>query len=76
MNIEEIRTVIEPDMQRVDAIIRERLHSDVVLIRQVSEYIIGGGGKRLRPALVLLSAGVFDYRGAHHHELADRKSVV
>ena len=70
MNIEEIRTVIEPDMQRVDAIIRERLHSDVVLIRQVSEYIIGGGGKRLRPALVLLSAGVFDYRGAHHHELA------
>ena len=70
MNIEEIRTVIDPDMQRVDAVIRERLHSDVVLIRQVSEYIIGSGGKRLRPALVLLSAGVFDYRGAHHHTLA------
>ena len=70
MNIEEIRTVIDPDMRRVDAVIRERLHSDVVLIRQVSEYIIGSGGKRLRPALVLLSAGVFDYRGAHHHTLA------
>ncbi len=70
MNIEEIRSVIEPDMQRVDAVIRERLYSDVVLIRQVSEYIIGSGGKRLRPALVLLSAGVFDYQGAHHHELA------
>ncbi len=70
MNIEEIRKVIEPDMRRVDAVIRERLHSDVVLIRQVSEYIIGSGGKRLRPALVLLSAGVFGYRGAHHHELA------
>ena len=70
MNIEEIRTFIEPDMQRVDAVIRERLHSDVVLIRQVSEYIIGSGGKRMRPALVLLSAGVFDYRGVHHHELA------
>ena len=70
MNIEEIRSVIEPDMRRVDAVIRERLHSDVVLIRQVSEYIISSGGKRLRPALVLLSAGVFDYRGAHHHDLA------
>ena len=70
VNIEEIRQVIEPDMRRVDAVIRERLHSDVVLIRQVSEYIIGSGGKRLRPALVLLSAGVFDYRGAHHHALA------
>ena len=70
MNIEEIREVIEPDMRLVDAVIRERLHSDVLLIRQVSEYIIGSGGKRLRPALVLLSAGVFGYRGAHHHELA------
>jgi len=70
VNIEEIREVIEPDMRLVDAVIRERLHSEVALIRQVSEYIIGSGGKRLRPALVLLSAGVFDYRGVHHHELA------
>ena len=70
MEIEEIRRVIALDMERVDTIIRERLHSDVALIRQVSEYIIASGGKRLRPALVLLSAGAFDYRGAQHHELA------
>ena len=57
-------------MLAVDAVIRKRLYSDVVLIRQVSEYIINSGGKRLRPALVLLSAGVFGYKGAHHHELA------
>ncbi len=57
-------------MARVDAVIRERLHSDVTLIRQVSEYIIASGGKRLRPALVLLSAGAFGYRGTQHHELA------
>lgn len=57
-------------MHAVDQVIRERLHSEVVLIRQVAEYIIGGGGKRLRPALVLLSAGALGYRGSAHHTLA------
>ncbi len=57
-------------MRAVDEVIRDRLHSDVVLIRQVAEYIIGSGGKRLRPALVLLAAGAMGYRGTHHHELA------
>ena len=57
-------------MNAVDRVIRERLHSDVVLIRQVAEYIIGNGGKRLRPALVLLTAGAMEYRGTRHHELA------
>ena len=70
VEIEEIRSVIAPDMARVDAIIRARLHSDVTLIRQVSEYIIASGGKRLRPALVLLSAGAFSYCGEQQHELA------
>jgi octaprenyl-diphosphate synthase len=36
----------------------------------VAEYIVQSGGKRLRPALVLLSAGALGYRGRHHHELA------
>ncbi len=57
-------------MQAVDEVIRSRLHSDVVLIRQVAEYIIGSGGKRLRPALVILAAGVFGYQGRYHQELA------
>jgi len=57
-------------MRAVDSVIRSRLHSDVVLVRQVAEYIIGSGGKRLRPALVLLAAGALGYRGSHHHELA------
>ncbi len=57
-------------MRAVDGVIRERLHSEVVLIRQVAEYIIGAGGKRLRPALVLFSAGALGYRGSHHLELA------
>jgi len=65
-----IYSLIAGDMQAVDAVIRNRLHSDVVLVRQVAEYIIGGGGKRMRPALVLLTAGAFGYQGRHHHELA------
>ena len=70
MELEQLRGGIEGDMRCVDAVIRARLHSDVVLIRQVSEYIIDSGGKRLRPALVLLSAGAFGYQGTQHHELA------
>jgi octaprenyl-diphosphate synthase len=68
--IEPIQTLIEADMRAVDAMIRRRLESDVVLIRQVAEYIIAAGGKRLRPAMLLLSAGATGYTGPHHHELA------
>ena len=70
MKLEQLYNLIGPDMKAVDAVIRVRLHSDVALVRQVAEYIIQSGGKRLRPALVLLSAGALGYRGAHHHELA------
>jgi octaprenyl-diphosphate synthase len=57
-------------MRALDVVVRERLHSDVVLVRQVAEYIIGAGGKRLRPALVLLSSGACGYVGAHRTEMA------
>src|SRR5262245_47106315 len=57
-------------MRAVDGVIRHRLHSSVPLVSQVAEYIIGSGGKRLRPALVILSAGACGYRGVHHHQLA------
>jgi len=67
--LEPIRLLIATDMQAVDALIRRRLESDVVLIRQIAEHIISSGGKRLRPALVLLAAGAIEYRGPHHHEL-------
>ena len=57
-------------MRAVDQVIRKSLHSEVVLINQVADYIINSGGKRLRPALVLLSAGVFGKVNTHHHTLA------
>ncbi|WP_293761778.1 octaprenyl diphosphate synthase [uncultured Aquitalea sp.] len=64
------RTLIADDMQAVDRVIRSRLHSDVVLIRQVAEYIISAGGKRLRPALTLLAGRALGYSGEHLYELA------
>ncbi len=57
-------------MRAVDESIRHHLRSDVVLIRQVAEYIVQSGGKRLRPALLCLSARAHGYQGPHHHALA------
>jgi octaprenyl-diphosphate synthase len=57
-------------MRRVDGVIRTRLGSEVTLVSQVAEYIIGSGGKRLRPALVLLSSNAAGYQGEAQYELA------
>jgi octaprenyl-diphosphate synthase len=61
---------IAPDMAQVDAVIRTRLSSDVALIDQISHYIIGAGGKRIRPRLVLLFAGALGFQGPERFELA------
>ena len=70
LSVKQLFAPIAADMQAVDAVIRDRLYSDVVLIRQVAEYIIHSGGKRLRPALVLFTAGAMGYQGTQHQELA------
>jgi octaprenyl-diphosphate synthase len=69
----DLKTLLAPiaaDMQAVDAVIRERLNSDVALVNSIAEYIIGAGGKRLRPAVVLLIARALGYRGTAHVLLA------
>ena len=63
-------TVIAADMREVDAVIAQRLDSGVPLVGQVSRYIIGAGGKRLRPALLLLTSGALGYCGAYRFNLA------
>jgi octaprenyl-diphosphate synthase len=68
--LENLKQMLAADMAAVDQVIRTRLHSEVTLINQVGAYIINSGGKRLRPALVVLSAESFGYRGKHHHDLA------
>ncbi len=69
----ELRDLLAPiaeDMLAVDAVIRDRLSSDVVLINTIADYIIGAGGKRLRPAVLLLVARALGYRGTAHVLLA------
>ena len=69
----DIRSVIDlcaDDMALVNSLIRDSLDSNVVLIRQISQYIIGSGGKRLRPMLVILAAKACGYPGRHHVTLA------
>ncbi|HEY2630298.1 MAG TPA: octaprenyl diphosphate synthase [Usitatibacter sp.] len=70
MSLEAVRAPIAEDLQQVDEVIRQRLSSEVVLIRTIAHYIIAGGGKRLRPALVLLSASAFGQRPTSRHDLA------
>ena len=70
MTLEFLNPVIGDDMAAVDRVLRDSLRSDVALIRQVADYIIGGGGKRLRPALLLLAARACGYSGSEHHTLA------
>ena len=62
--------VIAPDMLEVDRVISHRLDSGVPLVSQVSRYIIGAGGKRLRPALLLLSAGALGCQDVQRFSLA------
>jgi len=65
-----IQALTADDMAAVNALIRRRLSSDVVLVNQIGEHIIAAGGKRLRPMLVLLAARAMGYRGDDHRQLA------
>ncbi len=70
MSFETIKQSLATDMTAVDSVIRTRLHSEVALVNQMSAYITNSGGKRLRPALVVLSANAFGYTGEYHYNLA------
>ena len=70
MNSDLLRAQFQPILEAVDKVIREALHSDVVLVRTIAEYIVSGGGKRLRPVLLVLSADACGYAGNDHYTLA------
>src|SRR5690606_11168053 len=75
LDLPAIQALAAADMAAVDALIRRRLASDVVLVNQVAEHIVSAGGKRLRPMLLLLAAaacGKHDGRGVGEdaHQLA------
>jgi octaprenyl-diphosphate synthase len=62
--------LVASDMLEVDKVIAKRLNSEVPLVGQVSRYIISAGGKRLRPALLLLICGALGYQGEQRYNLA------
>ena len=70
LDLPAIQALAAADMAAVDALIRRRLASDVVLVNQVAEHIIAAGGKRLRPMLLLLAAQALGHRGPDAHQLA------
>ncbi|MGI9329966.1 MAG: octaprenyl diphosphate synthase [Gammaproteobacteria bacterium] len=65
-DLEAIRGQLDDDWPAVNREILHQLKSDVALVNSVAHYIIGGGGKRLRPLLVLLSARACGYTGDQH----------
>jgi octaprenyl-diphosphate synthase len=66
----EMFPALAADLGEVDRVIRSRLASEVVLINTVAEYIIAAGGKRMRPALLLLVARALGSTSSHRHLLA------
>ena len=70
LSFDDVTALCRSDMQAVDQVIHQRLSSDVILINQLSHYIVNSGGKRLRPILAVLSAKSFDYQGDMHYLLA------
>src|SRR3954462_2005500 len=70
MTLEEVRALVRSDMASVDNVIRARLKSTVPLVDQVAEHIISGGGKRLRPLIVVLTSRACSGQGDKYFEAA------
>ena len=68
--LSQIQTLAQPVMTAIDALIRARLASDVVLINQIADHIVSAGGKRLRPMLVALAGRACGRVTGEHHQLA------
>ncbi|MEY4358050.1 MAG: octaprenyl-diphosphate synthase [Pseudomonadota bacterium] len=70
MTLIAVKELVRQDLVAVDAVIRASMKSTVPLVDQVAEHIISGGGKRLRPLIVLLAARACGYRGSSHIDAA------
>jgi octaprenyl-diphosphate synthase len=70
MSFESVKQLVADDLQQVDRVIRDRLASDVLLVNQVAEYIVGSGGKRLRPLVTVIAARACGSKDQRHMEAA------
>ncbi len=69
-SLDPLLALVSPGLNAVNAVILDRMQSDIPLIPELAGHLIAGGGKRLRPLLTLASAALLDYPGARHHKLA------
>jgi octaprenyl-diphosphate synthase len=69
-SLEPMLQLVAADLNYVNAVILERMQSEVTLIPELAGHLIAGGGKRMRPMLTLASARLLDYSGTRHHKLA------
>jgi octaprenyl-diphosphate synthase len=70
VDLKEIVSLVEQDLARVEVLFAEQFRSDVSLVAEIGRYIQDGGGKRIRPALLLLGSGLCGYRGERATVLA------
>ncbi len=69
-SLDDMMSLVAPELNRVNAVILERMQSEIPLIPELAGHLIAGGGKRLRPMLTLASARLLDYSGDRHHKLS------
>jgi octaprenyl-diphosphate synthase len=69
-SLEPMLKLVAPEMNRVNAVILDRMQSEIPLIPELAGHLIAGGGKRMRPMLTLACARMLDYPGNRHHKLA------
>jgi octaprenyl-diphosphate synthase len=69
-SLEPMLALVAGDMNAVNAVILDRMQSEIPLIPELAGHLIAGGGKRMRPMLTLSSARLIGYTGTRHHRLA------
>ncbi len=69
-SLEPMLQLVAGDLNQVNAVILDRMQSDIPLIPELAGHLIAGGGKRMRPMLTLASARLIGYLGTRHHRLA------
>ncbi len=69
-SLEPMMALVASDLNLVNAVILDRMQSEITLIPELAGHLIAGGGKRMRPMLTLASARLLDYPGTRHHRLA------
>ena len=69
-SLEPMLQLVAHDLNLVNAVILDRMQSDIPLIPELAGHLIAGGGKRMRPMLTLASARLLGYSGTRHHRLA------